>query len=357
MAFWRLVSMVLTVLLVCQWILFSMVLSHRHDPTLSAERTMIRSEAPPIVQPPEVPQGSPPKEDYDPAPPTDGGGVAVTVMLKAPKWFHRRYTAMLHNILANIPDTWKVQIFVNTAWLEKEVLLLHPGLRSMYHGHGHGHGHEGSNKNQETAWEVGRVTWIALPANMTRSKPKEIMKSTWFWESVMAENVLLFGGNGALCANSQSPLSDFFEFDYVGTPWPQYEGKGGDGSTHSFRHRSAMLSILQKYPPDHDDRPDFRYFIQHLLEESSQKTMKVADRKTTMAFGGVSEADKAPFLLSGIQASLNWTMRDNILSTCPEIKVIFPSMHEPSCFGAHPNGAKCKESICALRDEIPPGGC
>ena len=32
-------------------------------------------------------------------------GVAATVMLKAPKWFLRRYTAMIHNVLANIPST------------------------------------------------------------------------------------------------------------------------------------------------------------------------------------------------------------------------------------------------------------
>ena len=55
-------------------------------------------------------------------------GVAVSVMLKAPKWFHRRYTVMLHNALANLPTSWKIQVFYNDKWLEKDVLPLHPGV-------------------------------------------------------------------------------------------------------------------------------------------------------------------------------------------------------------------------------------
>ena len=115
---------------------------------------------------------------------------------------------------------------------------------------------------------------------------------------------------------------------------------------------SAMLSILEQHPVD--DRPDYQYFVRHLLDDNR---FQVADRETTLAFGGVENLDQAPFLVSGTQAHLNYTMRENLLSTCPEVKVIFPALHEPACFGAHPNGAKCKESICALQDVIPPQGC
>ena len=45
------------------------------------------------------------------------------------------------------------------------------------------------------------------------------------------------------------------------------------------------------------------------------------------------------------------------MTICPEIKMIFPSLHDPSCFGAKPNGEKCKKSICALRDPPRKGGC
>lgn len=55
-------------------------------------------------------------------------GVAVSVMLKAPRWFHRRYTVMLHNTLANLSPSWKIQVFYSDKWLEKDVLPLHPGM-------------------------------------------------------------------------------------------------------------------------------------------------------------------------------------------------------------------------------------
>jgi hypothetical protein len=263
-------------------------------------------------------------------------GVAMTVMLRAPQWFHRRYTAMLHNILANIPPTWVVQVFYNEDWLKTTVLPLHPGMQQI----------RANNK---------RVIWTPLPKAMTKEKPKEIMKSNWLWESVVAENVFVFSGNGALCTNSEFRIENFLGYDYVGAPWRQQGGMGGDGSTHSFRHRSAMLQILEKNPPNNNESPDHLYFVKSMLQE---KTYKVADRNTTLAFGGVvSSGDVAPLLLSGTQAKLNWTVRDTLLGVCPELKMIFPSLHEPACFGAHPNGEKCKETICALNEKEPGHGC
>jgi len=270
-------------------------------------------------------------------------GVAVTLMLHAPKWFARRYPIMLQNALANIPQNWQVQVFVNTRWLEKDVLPLHPGLHRMY----------GTNPSETTSWTMDRITWTPIPVKDTRKRPKDIMKSTWFWTNILEENVLMFSGNGAICTNGGSTVEDFLHLDYIGTPSHHHHGgKGGDGSTHSFRHRSVMLSILEQYPPTDDD-PDFQYFLKHL----DQDPYHIADREMTQLFGGFQELERAPFLVSGIQSSLNFTMRDNLLNVCPELKAIFPSLHEPGCFGAHPDGPKCRESICALRDVIPPQGC
>jgi hypothetical protein len=265
----------------------------------------------------------------------DADGVAVTVMLKAPKWFHRRYTVMLHNVLANIPSTWSMQIFSNENWIIKDVIPLHPGLQQLR--------------------EHPRVVWTPLTKELIKQKPKEIMKSTWLWENVIGENVFLFGGNGAICANSHHQIDEFVIYDYVGVPWGRYHGLGGDGSSHSFRHRSAMLRILQNHPPTSEmDSPDYVYFVKYLEKDENAK---IADVATTYAFGGVSDPEIAPFVVSGTHASLNWTSRDTLLNVCPELKVIFPSLHEPSCFGAHPNGEKCKATICALQEKLPSSGC
>lgn len=63
-----------------------------------------------------------------------------------------------------------------------------------------------------------------------------------------------------------------------------------------------MLSVLQNHPPNTDDAPDFSYFIKHMVhqdENDDALTFHVADRETTIAFGGVTQIDQAPLVLSG----------------------------------------------------------
>jgi hypothetical protein len=265
-------------------------------------------------------------------------GVAITLMLKAPKWFHRRYTAMLHNVLSNTPETWVIQVFSNEAWLEKDVLPLHPGLQRLR--------------------SHPRIIWTPMPKEMTKKKPKEIMKSNWLWESVIAENILTFSGNGALCANSKNTVTDFIvEADYVGVPWGKYNGMGGNGSSHSIRKRSDMIRILQEHPPSSSEMndQDYNYFTKYLFQGEKGK---LANANITRLFGGTNEADGgAPFVVAGTQAQLDFDSREKLLHVCPELNIIFPSLHEPSCFGAHPDSEKCKNSICALQDKIPGSGC
>ena len=340
---WRSIAILLAALVVAQFFLFISVLESKHpkptyspnnapviglemrdDVTISATVTSRQ-----VIDKEEALATTSKVDSHSPE------GVAATIMLKAPKWFHRRYTAMLHNALANIPPTWSVQVFSNEDWLEKSVLPLHPGLQRMR--------------------SHPRIIWTPMPKELTKKKPKEIMKSTWLWQSVTAENVLLFSGNGVFCANSKRTIEDFLDSDYVGVPWGKFNGVGGDGSSHSFRKRSDMIRILKKYPPESEmDAVDYHYFPKYLVKEG---TSKMADVNTTILFGGTTDPDSAPFAVSGTQAKLDFNSRESLLHVCPELNIIFPSLHEPSCFGAHPKGEQCKASICALRDNIPPQGC
>lgn len=158
------------------------------------------------------------------------------------------------------------------------------------------------------------------------------------------------------CANSKSRLEDFLENDYVGVPWSKYGGAGGDGSSHSLRKRSDMIRILEKYSPEPEmDSVDYHYFPKHLVEEG---TSKMANVTTTILFGGMTDdPDTAPFVVSGTHANLDYKRRESLLHICPELNIIFPSLHEPSCFGANPDGEKCKASICALQEPRRKGGC
>ena len=342
---WRQIALLLAALEIAQFFLFASVLESKHPiPTYSPNnadvttRPEIRNTADvasiatanteQLVNAIKNPSQS--KANDTPE------GVAATVMLKAPKWFHRRYTAMIHNALANIPATWSVQIFYNERWFEKDVLPLHPGLQRLR--------------------SHPRVIWTPMPKELTKKRPKEVMKNKWLWESVITENVLFFSGNGVFCANSKSTVEDFLENDYVGVPWGKFGGAGGDVSSHSLRKRSDMIRILEKYPPESEmEEQDGYYFAKHLVEEG---TSKMANVNATVLFGGITDdIERAPFVVSGTQANLEFKRREALLHVCPELNIIFPSLHEPNCFGAHPNGEKCKASICALQDPLPPSGC
>ena len=288
-----------------------------------------------------------------------GGGVAVTVMLHAPKWFHRRYMVMIQNVLVNLPKNWKIQIFYNEDWFQKDVLPYHPGLERLQQ--------QQQKKQQENDSEAtNRIIWTPIPnsvlypdPNKRRSliRPKVLLKSIWFWESVVAENVFMFSGNGVVCGNHHHSangdthhhlLDRFLSYDYVGTPWGRHDGRGGNGETHSFRHRSAMIRILQMFDPltlNEMEMPDYLYFTQHMMksigdQKDGSTSYRVADKNMTMLFGGVhvleDPSDKTgfvvnpvPFVVSGTQASLEWSHREALLNVCPELKMIFPSLHEP----------------------------
>lgn len=334
-SFWRQISFLLATLLVAQFFLFVSVLESKHaqEPSYLPNNTVETKRSVSVESSAEETQFKQSKVDKNNDKPE---GVALTVMLRAPKWFHRRYTAMLHNALANIPPTWSLQVFYNEPWLKKDVLPLHPGLERLR--------------------SHPRIVWTPLQAELTKKKPKEVMKSKWLWDSVLAENVLTFTGNGVFCANSKTTVEDFLENDYVGVPWGKFHGIGGDAVSHSLRKRSDMIRILEKHPPEAEmDSVDSHYFAKHLIEEG---TAKMANVSTTVLFGGVTDdIETAPFVVSGTQAKLEFKRRESLLHVCPELNIIFPSLHEPNCFGAHPDPEKCKASICALQDPLPGHGC
>lgn len=60
------------------------------------------------------------------------GGVAATLLLHAPAWFQRRYTMMIQNTVANIPDDWVVQIFYTAVGQSKKGKCLFASVHPVY---------------------------------------------------------------------------------------------------------------------------------------------------------------------------------------------------------------------------------
>jgi hypothetical protein len=279
-------------------------------------------------------------------------GVAATLIFRAPRWFYLRYTLMIHNALQNIPADWALQIFINEKWVEKEGLLQwHPGLVRLM------------NKENNP-----RIIVTPLPDHLLQGKPKNVLMDAWFWNNMVAEKVLLFSGNGAFCGNHpESVWSMLSTTDYCAAPWPRHDGHGGNAGSHSYRSKTAMLEVLQ-YHQQHDKNGQGGGDIDvvQVMQDMNLKGLsnfRVATPDQTMQFGGASNLSmgdvltSVPLAISGTQAGLLYKQRDSLLKHCPELKMIFPSLHEPSCFGAHPVKETCQATICAMQEPLPRTGC
>jgi hypothetical protein len=86
---------------------------------------------------------------------------------------------------------------------------------------------------------------------------------------------------------------------------------------------------------------------------------KVAPRDETLKFSAID--DKLNFdvlTVSGTLGGVSFDERQKFHNYCPEIKMFYPTMHDPSCFGAEPDGEECAKTICALRPKKDRrGGC
>jgi len=333
-------------------------------------------------------------------------GVFATVIMKAPKWFHVRYTLMLHNAISNMPSSttsttskeWILQIFINEKWVNETLVPYHPGfVRLLERG-------ASASTGDSSRRFLPRIVVTPLPERLVQGKPKLVYVDRWFWESMAADRVVLFSGNGAFCANHKTTSSSTTkdstansgngggndndggiaqlasEVDFCGVPGGRNDLPGGDGSTHSIRNRKAMLRVVD-YMRQHNlelGGKSEAHFVAGLMNKMNAANIaggaafRLATPEQTRRFGGVTNVTvyengvgtsdpstlrHLPMVVSGTSPKLSFEERDELLKHCPELKTIFPSMHEPACFGAHPDPVKCKASICALQENRKPGGC
>lgn len=294
-------------------------------------------------------------------------GQAATLMLHEPKWFQRRYSYMIINVLGNLPENWKLQIFYTAKGQSQAGIDNNIGLQRLI--------------------QDKKVILTLIPEVISSRKRRRhhIMTDKWFWENMIADRVFLFGGNSVICSNSPYTIRDFMHFDYIGTPWRMFDGNGGDGGTGfsgaSFRNKQAMLDAINyEISKDHDD-PNYdlnlgqedMFFLTRLKELESlyasqnhrdnihkyKGKYNIASRQDTLRFGGGSDSlNESVLVVSSTVPDVDFKTRDVFINTCPEWKMLFPVLHDPSCYGADPESDKCAASICALKPkEERPSGC
>ena len=278
-------------------------------------------------------------------------GVAVALLLHAPKWFQRRYTMMVQNVHNNMPSNWKLQIFYTPFGASQVGIDLNLGLKRMV--------------------ASGKVvlTEISPAVIAQRKKRIELMTHPWIWENMLADSVFVFGGNGVICSNSPMNISVLSsKFSYIGTPWSQFKGRGGDGGM-SFRNRKLMIAAINYEQRKTNDSNVYKswgqedhFFVKTLIEMEQngafpkEANMRIANQEETRNYGAMGNiARDSVFVASGTLPGLDDKERDAFIQLCPEIKTFYPSLHNPNCFGALVHKDECAASICALTKRH--GGC
>jgi hypothetical protein len=264
-------------------------------------------------------------------------GVAITTFLGAPKWFQNRYSMMVGQVLSILPTDWRVQIFYNPKKRMAMQAIAHPGIKRLI--------------------AAGKVHLTAIPDELCKLKQKEIMVHPWLWENVLADDVLTFGGTSVLCANSPLDISRFLgKFDYIGAPWGDHQGNGGSGAI-SLRNRTKVLQIINEKiiadPKAAGKREDV-VLVQHMLADKGSRVASVQDTHE-FAMSSINKmVDDAgeplvgyqPMGASGILGHLPDPARQKYIDFCPEMKMFYPSLHSPHCFGAEPNTLECLKYLC-----------
>ena len=143
-----------------------------------------------------------------------------------------------------------------------------------------------------------------------------LMLQPWLWENMLADKVMLFGGNVVLCANSPNEIRKFLHFDYIGTPWNMLKGLGGEGDL-SIRNRTKMLLVLKDTPQKEilragTDREDV-LFVKGLRklqkeEEKQKKTYQSSGTKNILSSN--SSIVLATASVSSIILTMNFLFRD-----------------------------------------------
>lgn len=263
---------------------------------------------------------------------------------------------MIQNAHENIPDDWVVQVYYTGLGQSLKGLEINRGIQKLI--------------------DIGRVRLTIIPPELFKRKKRkiELLTDQWIWQNMLAEKVLLFGGTSVICSNSPRSIQQYLHFDYIGAPWGNFKGCGGDGSI-SLRSRSLMLKVLDYELSKHDSEEDKSvaykkwgqedyFFVSRIVEMQKKgvpgmENVRISTKNESMGFAAIGGwySDDV-WAVSGILAEVPFKERDKFMSLCPETKLFYPSLHEPACFGASPESERCAKSICALKPKTErKGGC
>jgi hypothetical protein len=169
--------------------------------------------------------------------------------------------------------------------------------------------------------------------NLTIQSYSELLTSIDFWNSIKSEHVLIFQTDSTTCKNSSFKIDDFMKYDFIGAPtthiinnfihfyflpkgyYVNYRNFMNGGL--SFRKKSKMIEVLQKYPWDGKMTEDV-WICMGLSKIGGNLPTREESRKFSF------EAEKLDSIPWGLHKPRKEINKLNMI--CPEVKNI-PTMN------------------------------
>lgn len=263
---------------------------------------------------------------------------AVMCCFDGPAWMQRRYGAVLVNALGVLPETVAVQVYHKTDESFDRALEINPSVATLRRRH------------------PRRLVFTAFPDALKKTKKRaDLVLSLFFWERAVADRILFFGTGGGFCGNSPHAFDDFAPLRYV----------NGD-NLMLVRRGDALREVRAAIDAQDDSLSPLFVAGQHgptgwLHHRLSRAGVADAppDVKRTFAAGADHDAAAGvPFAVTGTLSRVaDAEARKALIELCPEVKLIFPSLSEPGCFGAKRalDRDRCVNSLCVVSPEA--SGC
>ena len=203
---------------------------------------------------------------------------------------------------------------------------------------------------EREARDLPNVFWKVIPHTEDR---KQVLLSKEIWNDLQskAEKILGVDISSVLCSNPTHTVAWWTpQFDWIGALWdwardPQSRHhKGGNGAL-SIRSPKHLYQILLKWENDHPgEKPNGNedmFFVSQLRdwEESGEDRngvkppqLPLPETQTKFAVEVVpSPHDHVPTGIYHKMIVMDHKERERMIESCPEIKRMFPSFHEPTC--------------------------
>ena len=206
---------------------------------------------------------------------------------------HEFLVPVINNIIDNVPEYTKIQIFHGTKNLD--YIKKHFGNQIK------------SNKIILTNLNV---------ENIDRNYYSDMLTDELFWNNIDGEHILIFQTDSCMCSKSSHKIEDYFQYSYIGGPLKNNDIYQNGG--FSLRKKSDMLKAINTKKHNENTWPEDQWFSVKKKNILTLPTIEIA--KT---FSVERVLYDSPIGIHKPWQFLNKNELNKLKESCPEISTIF----------------------------------